>query len=293
MIQTDRQPPRPRRLTRRRLLKAAAAGGAALCLGLPLYAWRIEPHWIEVVDRDLPLAGLPRRWRGRTLVHIADLHVGPIVDPDYIRDAMQRVNDLKPDAIVITGDLLTGQTPAEVRNAAAVIARLHQPPLGTHACLGNHDYGHSFRDARVAASLADAVGDVGLNVLRNDVVDVAGLQIAGVEDLWSGRCDIAATVARIDPARPAVALIHNPDGADDPAWNPFRGWVLSGHTHGGQVDPPFIDPPILPVSNVRYAAGPFTLAPGRRLYVNRGLGYLRRVRFACRPEITRFRLTAA
>ncbi|HMO86864.1 MAG TPA: hypothetical protein PKC18_18290, partial [Lacipirellulaceae bacterium] len=49
-------------------------------------------------------------------------------------------------------------------------------------------------------------------------------------------------------------------------------------------------PPLLPVSNRRYVAGEYELAPGRRLYINRGLGYLRRVRFNCRPEITLFTL---
>ena len=57
--------------------------------------------------------------------------------------------------------------------------------------------------------------------------------------------------------------------------------------------PPFLAPPVLPVHNRNYVAGEYELAPGRRMYINRGLGYLERVRFNCRPEITVFTLERA
>jgi hypothetical protein len=66
--------------------------------------------------------------------------------------------------------------------------------------------------------------------------------------------------------------------------------MLSGHTHGGQCKPPFLPPPLLPVRNKRYTSGEFDLGNGRSMYINRGLGYLRRVRFNARPEITAFRM---
>jgi predicted MPP superfamily phosphohydrolase len=57
------------------------------------------------------------------------------------------------------------------------------------------------------------------------------------------------------------------------------------------VKPPFLPPPLIPVRNARYVAGEVPLAPGRTLYVNRGLGHLTRVRFNVRPELTLFTLT--
>ena len=53
----------------------------------------------------------------------------------------------------------------------------------------------------------------------------------------------------------------------------YRGWVLSGHTHGGQCSVPRLGPPFLPILNSRYAAGEVDLGDGRRLYVSRGVGY--------------------
>ncbi len=77
------------------------------------------------------------------------------------------------------------------------------------------------------------------------------------------------------------------------SWGDYQGWILAGHTHGGQCKPPFLPPPLLPVWNPRYTAGEFPLAGNRRLYINRGIGYVLRVRFNVRPEITVFHLAPA
>ena len=76
-------------------------------------------------------------------------------------------------------------------------------------------------------------------------------------------------------------------------WENYHGWILSGHTHGGQCKPPFLPPPLLPVRNVRYTAGEFALDGNRRLYINRGVGHLLRVRFNMRPEVTVHELVPA
>ena len=155
-------------------------------------------------------------------------------------------------------------------------------------------------------------------VLRNDVRALGGLQFAGLADYWSPEFgaqhgDVTAGRARrsgAEPLRgrerrrercsatpradaPTVVLSHNPDVQDLPIWDGVRGWVLAGHTHGGQVKPPFLPPPILPVSNKRYTAGAFDVGPGRTMYVNRGLGFFFQVRFNVRPELTLFTLTRA
>jgi predicted MPP superfamily phosphohydrolase len=90
-----------------------------------------------------------------------------------------------------------------------------------------------------------------------------------------------------------LALCHNPDACDENGWENFRGWILAGHTHGGQCKPPFLPPPILPVKNRRYTAGAFALSGGRRLYISRGVGHLMHVRFNARPEVACFTLRRA
>ena len=108
----------------------------------------------------------------------------------------------------------------------------------------------------------------GVVMLRNQIHDVAGLQIVGLDDLWGDRFDPVLAFKRYDPARAAIALSHNPDTVDLPGWGGFQGWILSGHTHGGQCKPPFLPPPVLPVRNRRYTCGEFELSGGRTLYIN-------------------------
>jgi predicted MPP superfamily phosphohydrolase len=69
--------------------------------------------------------------------------------------------------------------------------------------------------------------------------------------------------------------------------------ILTGHTHGGQCKPPFLPPPLLPVRNRRYTAGPIEVVEGRWLYISRGVGHLLEVRFNVRPEVPLFRLRRA
>jgi predicted MPP superfamily phosphohydrolase len=279
-----------RRMTRRKFLRRSAGALGAAATGTFLYTWRLEPHWVEIVRRPLPIDGLPAALLGKRLVQISDIHVGPIVDQSYLLGAAEKVAELQPDLLAITGDFMTSHRDEQTPRALDVIRALPPAPLGRLAILGNHDYGrhHAHRD--VGDKLTDGLERLDVQVLRNDVVDIGGLQVAGVDDLWSGDFRPEGTLAKLDAARPSLALCHNPDGVDHAAWRSYRGWILAGHTHGGQCKAPFFQPPIVPVFNKRYVAGEYDLGVGRRLYINRGLGYLHRVRFNCRPEITVFTL---
>lgn len=287
-------PPREEKpLSRRAWLGRVAAGGVTLALGCGVYAWRIEPHWVEVTRRRMSFIGLPPALVGKRLVQISDLHVGPVVDNAYLRGVLRRLTDLEPDYLVITGDLMSSR---RAESIDAVIETLRDSPvvdLPTFAVLGNHDYSESFRDYAVATELVDKVRNLGVTVLRNESTEVDGLQIAGCDDWWARRANLYDTLGAVDHSRPTVCLAHNPDIADFPEWSTFRGWVLSGHTHGGQCRLPILGAPILPIRNKEYARGHVKLSGGRDLYVNRGLGYSRRIRFGVRPEVTVFTLAPA
>jgi predicted MPP superfamily phosphohydrolase len=266
---------------------------AVTAAGLGAYAWRIEPHWLEVVRRDLPVAHLPEPLVGRTLLQISDIHVGPVVDSDYLIASLRTASALRADLTVITGDFMTCRGAEQVDSVARVLEHLDPGPLGCFAILGNHDYGLGWSNADVAERLLPRLAGLGIHVLRNDCETVAGLQIVGVDDLWGPCFHPEVVMPMVPPDQPALVLCHNPDAMDRPVWSGYKGWILSGHTHGGQCKPPFLPPPLLPVSNPRYTSGEIDLGDGRRLYINRGLGYLRRVRFNVRPEVTLFRLQRA
>src|SRR5262249_36009677 len=151
-------------------------------------------------------------------------------------------------------------------------------------------YGRNWRNRAACGRVEEILSDCGLRMLRNECVHMEGLEIVGLDDLWADRCDGRAAFAGSNAQGARLALSHNPDAADLDHWPDFQGWILSGHTHGGQCKPPFLPPPLLPVANRRYTSGEFDLYDGRKMYINRGLGHLTPVRFNCRPEITIFRL---
>ena len=278
-------------LTRRRFIWKSGVGlvGSALTTGF--YAWRIEPHWVEIVERPLPVAQLSAALTGKRLVQISDLHVGPRVDDDYLMASLDRVRDLRPDILVVTGDLVSYWGAGTFTQLDRVLSRLPRGARATLAILGNHDYGRGWSQADVADKVTARLTGLGVEVLRNGRTSVDGLEIIGLDDFWGPRFFPQRALAGLDPAKPALVLCHNPDAVDLPVWGGFQGWILAGHTHGGQCKPPFLPPPILPTKNKRYTSGEFDLGDGRRLYINRGLGHLIQVRFNVRPEITAFTLT--
>jgi predicted MPP superfamily phosphohydrolase len=279
----------PRILTRRRFLTTAGT----VVAGLGFYAWGIEPHWVEVVEHPLPIRDLPSPWQGRRVVQLSDIHVGFQVDPDYLRSVIRGVEALRPDMTVITGDFTTVGDGGSTDDAARLMAELRPGPLGALAILGNHDYGYRFRDHHGADRLVGLLREVEIPVLRNEIHEIDGLQFVGIDDMWGTNFDPRRALKMLDRDRPSLVLCHNPDVADLSIWKDYRGWMLSGHTHGGQVKPPFLPAPILPTKNKRYIAGDYDVGPDRRLYINRGVGHLLRLRCNARPEVTVHTLTRA
>jgi predicted MPP superfamily phosphohydrolase len=273
--------------TRRQFLgvTAGAAGAAA-----GFYGWRIEPHMLEVVRRPLPVRGLPRDLSGLTLAQISDIHVGPRVDDDYVLDVFARVRALAPDIVAVTGDLVSHHD-GMFEQMERVYAQFPRGRIATVGILGNHDYGAGWSHPEMAQRVAEIAASHGIRILRNEILDIGGLQVVGMDDLWARRFDPSAAFARVEPSRAALVLSHNPDAVDLPGWDRYTGWILAGHTHGGQCKAPFLPPPLLPVRNRRYTCGEFGLDGGRSMYISRGVGHLIRVRFNVRPEVTLFTLT--
>jgi len=280
--------------SRRQVLTTAAglAATSLLGIGISYYTLYIEPHWIQETYMPMPVKGLPASLEGRTLVQLSDIHVGRWVSDDYILKVFDRVRALDPDIIVITGDFVSHHRYI-VDQAAKVYGQIPRGSLATIGALGNHDYGHRSADVALGHELQSVFEESGITILKNQAVDIEGLRLIGLDDRWGPFFQPGPIMSTVEAGSPTVVLSHNPDTADLPFWGGFDGWILAGHTHGGQLKLPFFRPPVLPVRNKRYVGGRYELSGGRMMYINRGIGHILQARFNARPEITVFNLEQA
>lgn len=280
-------------MKRRKFIKKSALGllGAGLLSGL--YAWQIEPFWLEFVRLKMPIKNLPSHLEGKILMQISDIHVGDHFDWNFLIESFQEAQKLNPDFVVYTGDYVSYDNDSQLEELKIVMESAVQGSSGTLAILGNHDYGDNWSQPEVANDIVQILKDAGVTTLRNEQQLIDGLNIIGIDDYWGVNFRPDLVMNDIDHNQANLVLCHNPDVCDLDVWNDYEGWILSGHTHGGQAKPPFLPPPVLPVKNKKYTAGEIPLSGNRTLYINRALGNIYQVRFNVRPEITVFELTSA
>lgn len=268
-----------------------------------MHALPINRRWVDIHRRKMPIEHLPTELVGLKIVQMSDLHYSPVVWQRYLLQYVRWVNDLKPDLVVVTGDLITGGY-RYAHRVATLLSRLHAP-LGVICTLGNHDYSmygkrNLAEGERRADYLAKCLRDRGLIVLRNELhtihpQTVAGessnghvLQIVGLDDEWSGHLDADAAFAKVKPSQPTICLNHNPVNCNELMEYPWQ-WMLSGHTHGRQVATSKFGRKFYPHRYRHFTHGYYAVN-GRHLYVNRGLSYGQRIHAWCRPEVTVFTL---
>jgi hypothetical protein len=262
---------------------AAVVGATGLAFG---WGMTIGRHGYEVREVVVRIAGLPKALDGYVLAQISDVHAGLFVGERELREGAELIRKIRPDILVATGDLVD----FDPRQAPALARALRDaaPRDGAFAILGNHDYyaGH------VPVSEALRAGGITLLVNESRRIrprDGGGFALVGLDDMWSPRHggpgpDLAAATAGLPPDAARILLAHQPA-----AFELAAGEValqLSGHTHGGQIQPGglFIRGPV---------AGRYD-REGSVLYVNRGFGVAGPpVRLGVPPEITRLVLVAA
>lgn len=271
------------KVSRRRFLKWLGVGAGAAVAGTAADALLIEPGWVKVTRPTIALPTLPPEWDGVKIAQLSDIHVGRLVSLDDARDAVDLANGLGADLIALTGDYVS-RADAITRALVEVLRNLRAPE-GVFAVLGNHDYWTN------REKMIRTIEQAGIEVLVNEhrLLRRGGgeLCLAGVDDFWSTAPGPDLTEALADVPEPAcrILLAHNPDYVEDLTGTPRVDLVLSGHTHGGQVNFPLLGPPVLPIRHRRYAAG-LVAGPHCPVYVSRGLGMVEvPVRFNCRPEL--------
>jgi len=275
-------------LTRRQFITGSLKITAAPLLasmGFYQYGQRIEAYDVTLERVTIPIKGLPPSLHGFRIVQLSDMHIEPFTPAEVITAAVTMTNQLQPDVIVLTGDYVTDK-PQAIHTLTPLLAPL-QAKHGVFAIFGNHDLWTN------ATVVGEALTQMGFQLLVNQGVALGELYLAGVDDCWSGRPNLAAALAQHQADMPVILLAHEPDFADAFCQDKRVNLQLSGHTHGGQVRIPGYGAVVLPRHGKKYQAGLYQV-DGMWLYTNRGLGVMPiRQRINCPPEVTEFTLVAA
>lgn len=262
-------------------------GDAAMLFAVGLLALALlgygffEARHIRIEQIVVTTPKLPASTRHVTIAQISDLHLGAMLNDEFLDRVIAKLREAKPDIVVATGDIVDGQGD----HLDALASRLHalQPPLGAYAVIGNHE-----TYVGLDRSLA-FLRSAGFIVLRGETASVGGIVLAGVDDPSAAltgqgvRTDTARMRAAVPQGSFVVLLKHQPVVDSE---IPFD-LQLSGHIHGGQIFPFGL------LTQLAYHVhtGLTQLAGGGKLYVSRGTGtWGPPIRLFAPPEIALIRI---
>ncbi len=208
-------------------LKIIFVASASFLTLIGLYrAWRPQVKEYTVTIKDLP-----ESWQNKTIVQLSDVHLGAIYRKKFFYRLIDKINDLDPAAVFITGDLFDGMD-AEFSWLNHPFARLNAPQ-GIYYSFGNHDLYLGFN------RVIDLLKENPVKILDNSMAVVDGLQIIGISYSFNSDFNLEAEILKqinYSAAKPSILLLHAPKNIDL-AKKAGIDLQLSGHTHDGQLWP--------------------------------------------------------
>jgi uncharacterized protein len=223
------------RLLLGRVQAIAVLGAAAVATAVSIVVALGTP---TVRRLEVTLPGLPARLDGLRIAQLTDLHLGAILGRPWLEGVVDQVNELAPDVVAITGDLVDGRV-ARLRPVVEPLRRL-RAPQGSFFVTGNHEYYSGVLE------WMDELPRLGLRVLHNQRARIGGLEgfdLAGIDDASAAGmgipghgADLPAALSGRRPGDALVLLAHQPKAVLE-ARAAGVGLQLSGHTHGGQIWP--------------------------------------------------------
>jgi predicted MPP superfamily phosphohydrolase len=199
----------------------------------------LAPRRVVVRRQTVSIPRLGPGLEGLRIAHLSDFHCGPFMTDAALERIFGQVFAEEPDLVVFAGDLIDHQ-PGAVGQLVRALEPFPRPALGIYTVAGNHDY---LRDG--IKEIPALLRPCGVRWLQNASVPLeregSRIWLTGLEDHWRGRPDFQAALRGVVPGEPKILLCHQPDVVGHARDHGFD-LMLSGHTHGGQVNLPFWGP---------------------------------------------------
>lgn len=253
-----------------------------------IYARYIEPNTITVKTLKITSQYISNELSNIKIVQFSDTHISEYFTIKDLMNTIKKINNLNPDIVLFTGDLIDNYSECTIDpKEISYVLSLIDAPLGKYSVYGNHDYGGG-----AAMIYKKIMKDAGFNLLINssEYLEEYNLTITGLDDGLFGNPDLDNISSSIKEKAYNILLCHEPDIIDYIANYNFD-LAISGHSHGEQINIPFMDDIILPPLAKNYVRGLYDLDTNRnsKIYVNKGIGTSKvPFRFLAQPEITLF-----
>lgn len=204
-----------------------------------IYARFIEPQRILVKTLRYQLHPTRNLQQPIRVALIADLHIGLFSGREtQLKKIVKKINAAAPDIVVVAGDW-TYEPENKLVQELAVLKQIQAPVYSVN---GNHD--EQYPGPPIQALLQEALQTNGVIDIEKQIVEFDEFRLIGIGDLWAGKADLRE-LPHLPQDKPWLILSHNPDTVDMVPALPTRPLMLSGHTHGGQVELPWLTPYIM------------------------------------------------
>ena len=199
-----------------------------------IYARFIEPYRLIITHVRYTLGQDQPFKKPVRVALIADLHIGLFSgDERQLKMIVKKINQQQPDFVVVAGDW-TYEPENKLAQELEVLKQIQAPVYSVN---GNHD--EQYPGPPIQALLSHALEVNQVMDIEGKIVEFDEFRLMGVGDLWAGKADMRY-MPDLPQDKPWLILSHNPDTVDMVPALPTRPLMLAGHTHGGQVELPWL-----------------------------------------------------
>lgn len=205
-----------------------------LIASLLIYARFIEPHHIVVKHSKLQIDANRPLKKSLKVALIADLHIGLYSGKErQLKQIVAKINQQAPDFVVVSGDW----TYEPENRLAKELEVLRDIQCAVYSVSGNHD--EQYPGPPIQQLLKQALHENDVIDIENRVVEFDEVRLIGIGDLWAGKADMRH-LPDLPQDKVWLLLSHNPDTVEMVPELPTVPLMLSGHTHGGQIELPWL-----------------------------------------------------